>query len=49
MYRADNAAYTAASKKNYDSNHRVTTIPADIAEVVAKGWVNEGVVMCVPE
>ena len=49
LYRAYNAAYTAAGKKNYDSNHRFTTSRADIAEVVAKGWVDEGVVMCVPE
>ena len=49
LYRAYNAAYTAAGKKNYDSNHRFTTSRADIAEVVAKGWVEYGVVMCVPE
>lgn len=49
LYRAYNAAYTAAGKKNYDSNHRFTTSRADINEVVAKGWVDEGVVMCVPE
>ncbi len=49
LYRAYNAAYTAAGKQNYDSNHRFTTSRADINEVVAKGWVDEGVVMCVPE
>ncbi len=49
LYRAYNAAYTAAGKKNYDSNHRFTASRADINEVVAKGWVDEGFVMCVPE
>ena len=49
LYRAYNAAYTSAGKKNYDSNHRFTTSRADIAEVVAKGWVDEGLVMCVSQ
>jgi hypothetical protein len=49
LYRAYNAAYDASGKRNYDSNHRFSTNRADIAEVVAKGWVDEGMVMCVPE
>jgi hypothetical protein len=36
-------------KRNYDSNHRFSTSRTDIAEVVAKGWVDEGMVLCVPQ
>jgi hypothetical protein len=32
-----------------DSNHRFTTETAIVAEMVAKGWVNEGPAMCVPK
>lgn len=48
LYRAYNAAYTAQGKRNYDSNHRYSNDPADIAQVVALGWIDEGVAMCVP-
>ncbi len=30
-----------------DSNHRFTTEAAVVADMVAKGWVDEGVAMCV--
>jgi hypothetical protein len=49
LYRAYNAAFGPSGKRNYDSNHRFTTQRADIDEVVKKGWVDEGVVMCVPQ
>ena len=49
LYRAYNAAFGPSGKRNYDSNHRFTTQRADIDEVVNKGWVDEGVVMCVPQ
>jgi len=31
-----------------DSNHRFTTEPAVVAEMTAKGWIDEGPAMCVP-
>lgn len=31
-----------------DSNHRLTTDRAVVGEMVARGWVDEGVAMCVP-
>ena len=34
--------------KGIDSNHRITSNLAAILEVVAKGWINEGIVMCAP-
>ncbi len=48
LYRAYNLAYGPTGKRNYDSNHRFSTTRADIDEVVAKGWSDEGIVMCVP-
>jgi Repeat of unknown function (DUF5648) len=48
LYRAYNAAWGPSGKKNYDSNHRFSTSRADIDAVVAKGWNDEGMVMCVP-
>jgi len=44
VYRAYNAGFT----RGVDSNHRITTSAAAIQEVVARGWINEGVVMCAP-
>ena len=41
-------AYNNGNLRNVDSNHRITTSAAAIAEVVAHGWKNEGVVMCAP-
>jgi Repeat of unknown function (DUF5648) len=49
LYRAYNAAFGPQGKRNYDSNHRFSTNRADIDEVVQKGWVDEGLVMCVPQ
>jgi hypothetical protein len=49
LYRAYNAAWGPSGKKNYDSNHRFSTSRADIDAVVAKGWNDEGMVMCVPD
>jgi hypothetical protein len=49
VYRAYNAAFGPSGKKSYDSNHRLSTDRRDIAAMVPLGWVDEGVVMCVPE
>ena len=49
LYRAYNAAYGPTGKRNYDGNHQFSVSRADIDEVVAKGWVDEGIVMCVPQ
>jgi hypothetical protein len=49
LYRAYNGARGPTGKKNYDSNHRFSTSRADIDAVVAKGWNDEGMVMCVPQ
>ncbi len=48
LFRAYNAAYASQGKRNYDSNHRYSIDRADIAQVVALGWIDEGIVMCVP-
>ena len=39
-------AYNNGFSRGIDSNHRITSNPASIAAVVARGWKNEGVVMC---
>ena len=44
VYRAYNDGFA----RGVDSNHRVTTSTAAIQSVVARGWRNEGVVMCAP-
>lgn len=44
IYRAYNNGFA----RGVDSNHRITKSQAAIAEVVARGWISEGVVMCVP-
>lgn len=44
VYRAYNQGYA----RTIDSNHRIVANRAAIAEVVARGWVDEGVVMCAP-
>ena len=41
-------AYNDAFRQGKDSNHRITIDPAAISEVVARGWIAEGVVMCAP-
>ncbi len=42
-------AYNNGSARNVDSNHRITSSLTAIQEVVARGWKNEGVVMCAPQ
>jgi len=44
VYRVYNNGFT----RGVDSNHRITSSTAAIQEVVTRGWVNEGVVMCAP-
>ena len=39
-------AYNNGFARNVDSNHRITSSRAAIQQVVARGWSNEGVVMC---
>jgi len=39
-------AYNNGSARGVDSNHRITSNLADIQQVVARGWKEEGVVMC---
>jgi hypothetical protein len=47
LYRAYNEAFPLSGPKNpWDSNHRFTPALADIAEMVAKGWRDEGIVFC---
>ena len=47
LYRVYNNA--SASIGRFVSNHRYLTEKADVAMVVAQGWVDEGQVMCVPK
>ena len=42
-------AYNDGFSRKVDSNHRITSNAASIQEVVARGWINEGVVMCAPK
>ena len=44
VYRAYNNGFA----RGVDSNHRISTTTAAIQEVVARGWIDEGVVMCAP-
>ncbi|MCZ2134337.1 MAG: hypothetical protein LC098_02745 [Burkholderiales bacterium] len=46
LFRLYNDA--ARSNGRFVSNHRYTTDRADVAAFVARGWVDEGQVMCVP-
>ena len=41
-------AYNDGFPRGVDSNHRITTSAGAIQQVVARGWKNEGVVMCAP-
>ena len=45
VYRAYNDGFA----RNIDSNHRITEFLPSILEVVARGWINEGIVMCAPQ
>lgn len=42
VYRAYNNGFA----RGIDSNHRITSNPAAIQQVVARGWISEGIVMC---
>ncbi|CAH1194963.1 conserved exported hypothetical protein [Candidatus Nitrotoga sp. BS] len=44
VYRAYNNGFA----RGVDSNHRLSSAAADIQEVVSRGWIDEGVVMCAP-
>ena len=44
VYRAYNNGFA----RGVDSNHRFSIDVASIQEVVMRGWINEGVVMCAP-
>ncbi|MDP2829976.1 MAG: hypothetical protein Q8O37_15400 [Sulfuricellaceae bacterium] len=44
VYRAYNNGFA----RGVDSNHRITSNPTAIQEVITRGWSNEGVVMCAP-
>src|SRR5258706_654947 len=39
-------AYNNGFARGIDSNHRITSDVAAIAEVVARGWSDQGVVIC---
>jgi uncharacterized delta-60 repeat protein len=41
-------AYNNGSARGIDSNHRITSSLTAIQQMVAKGWISEGVVMCAP-
>ena len=45
VYRAYNNGFS----KGKDSNHRITNDQKAIQEVVTRGWINEGIVMCAPQ
>jgi hypothetical protein len=34
--------------RGVDSNHRFSSSAAAIQDVLMRGWINEGVVMCAP-
>jgi hypothetical protein len=42
-------AYNNGSSRGIESNHRITTNRTAIGQVVGRGWIDEGVVMCVPQ
>ena len=44
VYRAYNNGFA----RRVDSNHRISSATAAIQEVVARGWIDEGIVMCAP-
>ncbi|MEQ1836094.1 MAG: hypothetical protein ABL862_06585 [Candidatus Nitrotoga sp.] len=44
VYRAYNNGFA----RGVDSNHRISSATAAIQEVVARGWIDEGIVMCAP-
>jgi hypothetical protein len=42
-------AYNKGSSRGIDSNHRITSSQIALQEVIARGWNNEGIVMCAPQ
>jgi hypothetical protein len=44
VYRAYNNGFA----RGVDSNHRISADQAAITQVITRGWINEGVVMCAP-
>jgi Repeat of unknown function (DUF5648) len=42
-------AYNNGSARGIDSNHRITSSATAIQQVLARGWVDEGIVMCAPQ
>ncbi len=44
VYRAYNNGFA----RGVDSNHRISSTAAAIQDVVSRGWIDEGVVMCAP-
>ncbi|MBK7472885.1 MAG: beta-propeller fold lactonase family protein [Betaproteobacteria bacterium] len=44
VYRAYNNGFA----RGIDSNHRITSSQPAIADMVTRGWISEGVVMCAP-
>jgi hypothetical protein len=44
VYRAYNNGFA----RGIDSNHRITASVIALNEVLDRGWINEGVVMCAP-
>lgn len=42
-------AYNNGFARGVDSNHRITGNLGSIQDVVARGWSNEGIVMCAPQ
>jgi len=41
-------AYNNGFARGIDSNHRITTNRTAIDQVVGRGWIDEGLVMCAP-
>jgi hypothetical protein len=41
-------AYNNGFPRGIDSNHRISSDPAAIAQVLARGWIDEKTVMCAP-
>ena len=41
-------AYNNGFARGVDSNHRITSSQAAIADAIQRGWISEGVVMCTP-
>jgi len=42
-------AYNNGAARGIDSNHRITTNRTSIEQVIARGWIDEGIAMCAPQ